>query len=106
MNQSTAGTRDGFQVLRDHFTVPKDSALDLQTKRALVICHFFLNHNMAVADIVWLLDEDAETVILSLLEQGIIQERRRQPRPAAQESETRKKMAIVRTTELYARLRS
>ena len=93
-------------MLRDHFTVPKDSALDLQTKRALVICHFFLNRNMAVADIVWLLDEDAKTVILTLLEQGIIQERRSLPRPAPQESEARKKMAIVRTTELYARLRS
>jgi len=73
MNQSTSGTRDGFQVTRDHLTVPKDSALDLQTKRALAICHLFLNRNMAVADIVWLLDEDTGTVILTLLEQGIIQ---------------------------------
>jgi hypothetical protein len=106
MNQSTSGTRDGFQVMRNHFTVPKDSALDLQTKRALAICHLFLNRNMAVADIVWLLDEDTAMVILTLLEQGIIQERRRQPRPAPQEDERRKPMAIVRTTELYARLRT
>jgi hypothetical protein len=105
-HQPTASTRDGFQVLKDRFTVPKGAALDLQTKRAFVICHFFLNRNMAVADVVWLLDEDARTVILTLIEQGILQERRSQPRPAPQEGEPRKTMATVRTTELYTRLRS
>jgi hypothetical protein len=106
MNQSIFNTRDGFQVVRDHLTVPQDSALDEKTKRALAICHLFLNRNMAIADIVWLLGEDNGTVVLALLEQGIIQERRRQPRPAPQEKERRKSIPSLRTTEIYARLRT
>ena len=106
MNQSTSNTRDGFQVISDHLTVPKDSALDQKTKQALAICHLFLNRNMAIADIVWLLGEENRTVVLALLEQGIIQERRRQPRPAPQEDKPKKSIASLRTTELYARLRS
>jgi hypothetical protein len=106
MNQSTYNTRDGFQVVRDRLTVPTDSGLDQKTKRALAICHLFLNRNMAIADIVWLLGEDNGTVVLALLEQGIIQERRRQPRPTPQEKERRKSIASLRTTEIYARLRS
>ena len=106
MNQSTFNTRDGFQVVRDHLTVPQDSALDEKTKRALAICHLFLNRNMAIADIVWLLGEDSGTVVLALLEQGIIQERRRQPRPAPQQKERRKPIPSLRTTEIYARLRT
>jgi chromosome segregation and condensation protein ScpB len=104
MNQSTSNTRDGFQVVSDHLTVPKDSALDQQTKRTLAICHLFLNRSMAIADIVWLLGVDNGTVVLALLEQGIIQERRRQPRPAPQER--RKSIPSLRTTQIYARLRT
>ena len=106
MNQSTSSTRDGFQVIRHHLTVPQDSALDQKAKLALAICHLFLNRNMAIADIVWLLGEDNGTVVLALLEQGIIQERRSHPRPAPQENERRKAIASPRTTEIYARLRS
>src|SRR5687768_180846 len=86
MNQSTSSTRDGFQLTRDHFIVPPgSSALDHKSKRAIAICHLFLNRKMAVADIVWLLDEENGTVVRALLEQGVIQERRSQPRPAPQE---------------------
>src|ERR1051325_4609670 len=105
MNQSTS--RDGFQVIRDHITVPHDSStLDPNTKKNLAICHLFLNRQMAVADIVWLLGEDNATVVLALLEQGVIQDRRRQPRPAPQKIEPRKPLVSLRTTEIYARLRT
>ena len=97
MNQSTSGTRDDFQVMRDRPTVPKDSsALDQKTKQALAICHLFLNRNMAIADIVRLLDEDNGSVVLALLEQGIIRDRRNKPR-AAPEKERRKSIASLRT---------
>ena len=106
MTQS-CGTRDGFQLTKDHFTLPEDSlVLDLQTKRAIAICHLFLNRKMAVSDIVWLLGEDNGTVVRTLLEQGIVQERRRESRSAPQEKETKKSMPTTRTTELYARLRT
>jgi hypothetical protein len=61
---------------------------------------------MAIADIVWLLGEDNGTVVRALLEEGIIQDRRRQSRLAPQEDERRKSIANLRTTELYARLRT
>jgi hypothetical protein len=107
MNQFESGTRDGFQLTRDHFTVPDTSDLDPKAKRAIAICHLFINRQMGVADIVWLLDEENGTVVGALLEQGVIQERRRQPRPAPQKNEPRKKsMTGVRTTKIYARLRT
>jgi hypothetical protein len=106
MNQSTFNTRDGFQVVREHLAVPQDPTLDQNAKRALAICHLFLNRNMAIADIVWLLGEDNKTVVLALLEQGIIQERRKESRPRPQEIERRKSRASIHTTQLYARLRS
>jgi hypothetical protein len=107
MNQSTSGTRDGFQLTRDYFTVPDTSNFDPKTKRSVAICHLFINRQMTVADIVWLLDEENGTVVRALLEQGVIQERRRQPRPAPRENEPRKKsLAGLRTTEIYTRLRT
>ena len=97
MNQSISGSREGFQVMRDRPTVPKDSsALDQKTKQALAICHLFLNRNMAIAEIVRLLDEDNGSVVLALLEQGIIQDRRNKPMPAP-ERERRKSIDSLRT---------
>ena len=97
MNHSISGSREGFQVVRDRPTVAKDSsALDQRTKQALAICHLFLNRNMAIAEIVRLLDEDNGSVVLALLEQGIIQDRRNKPMPAP-ERERRKPMVSLRT---------
>ena len=90
MNQ-TSGIRDGFHLMRDRFNVPKDAlALDPKTKRAVTICNLFLNHNLTLADIVRLLDEDNGRVVLALLEQGIVQERRSKPRNVPSEKERRK----------------
>lgn len=107
MNQSTSDTRDGFQLTTECFTLPPDtSSLDLQAKRSFAICHLFANRKWGIAEIVWLLDEDNGTVVRTLLEQGIVQERRSQPRPAPQENGLRKSPPTIRTTELYARLRT
>ena len=89
------GTRDGFQVVRDRPTL-HSSAIDQKTKQALAICHLFLNRNIALADIVRLLDEDNGTVVLALLEQGIIRDRRNKPRPTL-EKERRKSIVSLRT---------
>src|SRR5437870_195537 len=94
MNQSRSGTRDGFQLMRDRFTLPKDtSALDPTTKRAVTICNLFLNHQLSLGDIVRLLDEDNGRVVLALLEQGIIQDRRSKPRGAPDGKERRRSIA-------------
>jgi hypothetical protein len=90
MKQSTY-IRDGFHVVRDRFTLPDDSSfLDPQTKRAVTICNLFLNHNLGLGDIVHLLDEDNGTVVLALLEQGIIRDRRNKPGEPPEGKERRK----------------
>ena len=84
-------TREGFRLKRDRFTVPRDtSALDPKSKRAVTICNLFVNHKLALDDIVRLLDEDNERVVLTLLEQRIIQERRVNPNEALEGQERRK----------------
>jgi len=70
-------TREGFRLTRERFTLPKDTSdLDPKSKRALTICNLFINHNLGIRDIVRVLDEDHERVILTLLNQGIILDRR------------------------------
>ena len=70
-------TREGFRVNRDRLTLPKDaSALDPKSKRAVTICNLFINHKLGIRDIVRVLDEDQERVIVTLLDEGIISDRR------------------------------
>ena len=77
MRQSISQNRDGFHVREDEFPLPPDPCkLDRQTKRAVTICNLFVNHGYTISDIVRVLDEDRTTVVLALLEQGIIRERR------------------------------
>ena len=70
-------TREGFRLTRDRFTLPKEtSALDPKSKRNVTICNLFLNHHLGIRDIVRVLDEDQQRVILALLDEGIIVDRR------------------------------
>jgi hypothetical protein len=70
-------TREGFRLTRERFTLPKDTShLDPKSKRAVTICNLFINHDLGIRDIVRVLDEDHERVILTLLDQGIILDRR------------------------------
>jgi hypothetical protein len=90
-SQPTPITREGFRLKRDRFTLPKDtSALDPKSKRAVTICNLFVNHKLALNDIVRLLDEDNGKVVLTLLEQRIIQDRRVNPNDAVDGEERRK----------------
>jgi hypothetical protein len=97
MEQANHETRDGFEVHASRFDVPRDTVnLDPKTKRTITICDLFLNHKLPLGDIVRLLDEDTGSVVLALLEQGIIRDRRNKPR-AAPEKERRKSIASLRT---------
>ena len=83
--------REGFRLKRDRFTLPRDtSALDPKSKRAVTICNLFVNHKLALNEIVRLLDEDNGKVVLTLLEQRIIQDRRVNPNDAVDGEERRK----------------
>jgi len=68
---------DGFPVRELRFAFPPDTiGLDPTTKRQLTICNLFLNHKLAVPDITRLLDEDYRHVVRTLLNSGIVRERR------------------------------
>jgi hypothetical protein len=97
MKQSTFGSREGFQLLRDHFPLPKDiPGLNPKTQQAVTICNLFLNEKLGIDDIVRLLNEkkgmsvlalnedreNRRSVVLALIEQGVIQERRKKTREA------------------------
>ena|SRR5688572_30393328 len=85
-------TREGFRLKTDRFKSPKDTAtLDPKSKRAVTICNLFVNHKLPLSDIVRLLDEDNEKVIVTLLEQRIIQDRRVNPNEALEGQERRKR---------------
>lgn len=91
MKPAASETRDGFQLNRDRFTLPKETAnLDSKTKRAVTICNLFLNHKLSLSDIVRLLDEDNGRVVLALLEREIIRDRRNKPGTPPNGKERRK----------------
>jgi hypothetical protein len=74
--------RDGFRVLKDAFSVPAEiSTLDSLTKRKATTCNLFINHRLAIADIVRVLDETNGRAISTLIEQGVIEDRRKVARP-------------------------
>jgi len=73
--------RDGFRLIKDRLALPKDiSGLDLESTHAIKICDLFLNEKLHVGDIVRLLNDDRGRVVHTLLEQGIIQDRRKKTR--------------------------
>jgi hypothetical protein len=83
-------TRDGFLLAKGRFFLPKEAmALDPKTKRELTICNLFVNHELALIDIVRVLDENTKNIILSLLEHGVVQDRRVRPREEHLEKERR-----------------
>jgi hypothetical protein len=83
MKQYISSTRDGFR-LKDRFALPKNiSGLDLKSMHANRICDLFLNENLLhLRDIVRLVRDDRGSVIHTLLEQGVIEERRKKRRDA------------------------
>jgi len=78
MAQSGRSEREGFQVTQRRFTAPPNaSLLDPVAKRKVTICNLFSNHGLPVRDIARLLDEDYGRVVKTLIEQGLIHERRK-----------------------------
>jgi hypothetical protein len=77
MEQANREIRDGFEVHASRFDVPKDSInLDPKIKRTITICNLFLNHRLEVTYIARLLDEREGNVVSTLLQRGVITERR------------------------------
>jgi hypothetical protein len=77
MSQPISQDRNGFQVREGRFPLPEESwKLDPKTKRAVTICNLFVNHHYGISDIVRVLDENRRNVVLALLTNGIIRDRR------------------------------
>ena len=78
--------REGFRVLRDRYSTPADSAqLPADIKRQVAICHLFLNYKLPIREIAKTLDDTYKRAVNILIEQGIIQERRRLRREEQQQ---------------------
>lgn len=74
---SSALERDGFQLTSKSFVVPSDtSRLDPVLKRKTTICNLFANHRLPIRDIARILDETYASVVETLIEFGLVYERR------------------------------
>ena len=90
--------RDGFRVLRERYSPPPDTVqLAADIKRKVTICNLFLNYKLSIKDIAKTLDETYKHAVSILIEQGIIQERRRV---------TREEHQIKQVSLFSSRLRS
>jgi hypothetical protein len=77
--------RDGFKIKRNVFVQPANAvSLDRVSKRRLTICNLFVNHELSIDAIVRVLDEDYGRVVVVLIEQGLLHERRKTRREPAQ----------------------
>ncbi len=77
MSQFIFQEQDGFQVRKNQFPMPEGTSdLDPQTKRAVTICNLFVNHHYGISDVARVLDENRSNVVLVLIKQGIIRDRR------------------------------
>ena len=78
MESKQPTVREGFQVLQDRYSTPADSAqLAADIKRKIAVCHLFLNYRLSIHEVAKTLDETYQRAVHILIEQGIIQERRR-----------------------------
>jgi hypothetical protein len=69
--------QEGFRLLKTEFVPPPDAEqLNPSLKRKITICNLFLNHRLAIKDIARILDESPTQAVNTLIEQGIIEERR------------------------------
>src|SRR5258706_11702582 len=76
-------TRDGFRVAKTTFVLPRNvDQLDPQAKRRATICNLFVNHQLAIPDVVRVLDETYRYAVKVLIEQGVLEDRRSAPRAA------------------------
>jgi hypothetical protein len=73
--------RDDFELYRTDIALPADLAsLENQTRRDLTICHLFINLELTISGVARVLNEDRRYIILTLLEKGVVKDRRQRPR--------------------------
>jgi hypothetical protein len=71
-------TPEGFRLTERQFVAPQDTGvLSAAQKRAITICNLFANHHKTIDEISQLLDTDRRAVILALIQEVLILDRRR-----------------------------
>jgi hypothetical protein len=70
-------TLEGFERTPRKFECPENSSmLDSHSKRELTICNLFANQNQSLWNITRVLDVSMGKVVITLIEHGLIKERR------------------------------
>jgi hypothetical protein len=70
-------TPEGFRVTKRHYVGPEHTVnLPPKEKRIVTICNLFANQHKRIDEIARLLDTDRRTVILALIQEGLILDRR------------------------------
>ena len=71
-------TAEGFRLAKRQYPGPQDTVnLPAGQKRTITVCNLFSNQNKQIDEIARLLDTDRRTVILALIEEGLVLDRRR-----------------------------
>ena len=74
-------TPEGFRLTRRRYAGAQDTInLAPDKKRTITICNLFSNQNKRIDEIARLLDADRRTVILALIQEGLILDRRQSQR--------------------------
>ncbi|MFN8006311.1 MAG: hypothetical protein U0V70_04675 [Terriglobia bacterium] len=93
MSQGKLRDKEGFHLLRENYVPPSNSMfLDPMTKRKVTICNLFMNYSQSIPDIARILDEDYPSVVTTLIERGLIEERRETSRA---ENPTEEKQSLL-----------
>ena len=89
-------TVEGFERTNKKFELPANlTELDSATKRKLTICNLFANQNLSIFEIVRVLDSSLHQVVPTLIENGLIKERRRKNRGAEPTNGGRNTLSIL-----------
>jgi hypothetical protein len=71
-------TREGFRLAKQKYVAGEDTVnLPPDRKRVVTICNLFSNQNKQIDQIARLLDTDHRAVILALIQEGLVLDRRR-----------------------------
>jgi hypothetical protein len=106
MAESAPLFREGFQVRANIFVLPEEAlALDSRTKRELTICNLFVNHQLSIENIKYLLDEDVRRIVQALIDHKIVQDRRQKNEQPPRGGNRRTALRIVQVEVKRARWR-
>ena len=96
-------TIEGFELTGIPLALlPNCSDLEPGLKRRLAICNLFINHRQSIADIARVLDTGKGKVVNTLIEEGVIKERRH-PKPRHVKHERRRHSLTAPSPQLGLR---